>query len=94
MIVRVQYMAQLRDAVGRADEVLEIPEGSSLGSLLVHLADRHGRDASPHLLAPDGKPQRSLLTVVNNLAVSPPSAGTTLLKPGDVVTLMPPIAGG
>jgi MoaD family protein len=94
MNVRIQYMAQLRDAVGRADEELEIPAGSSLGSLLVQLAQRHGRDAAPHLLAPDGKPQRCLLTVVNNLAVSMPAAGTTVLKPGDIVTLMPPIAGG
>jgi MoaD family protein len=94
MKIRVQYLAQLRDAVGRADEVLEIPDGSSLASLLVQLAELYGARAKPHLLAANGTPQRSLLTIVNELAVSPPAANATELKPGDVVILMPPIAGG
>lgn len=94
MNVRVQYMAQLRDAVGRAEEELEIPEGSSLGTLLVHLAERHGPEAKRHLITSGGEPQRCLLAVINNLAVAPPAVVVTILKPGDVVTLMPPIAGG
>jgi MoaD family protein len=87
-------MAQLRDAIGRAEEELEFPEGSSVAHLLVELAARHGEETSPHLITSAGEPQRGLLAIVNDRAVAGPSTLVTVLQHGDVITLMPPIAGG
>lgn len=93
MKLRVQYTAQLRTATGRPEEVVELPEGSSLAALLGHLAANLDGAAS-HLLSADGQAHRSLLIVVNDSAIASHHAAATLLRTGDVVTLLPPIAGG
>jgi molybdopterin converting factor small subunit len=93
MNLRVQYMAQLRTTVGRIEECAELPEGSRLLDLLVHLASVHA-PAKSHLLADSGQARPSLLMVVNDSAVPARDAAATVLRAGDVVTLLPPIAGG
>jgi molybdopterin converting factor small subunit len=94
MRLRVQYTAQLRTVVGRTEEEVELPEGSSLAELLVHLASELRREAAPFLLTAGGELQPSLLVAVNTGAVSSRDARAVLVGPGDVVTLLPPIAGG
>lgn len=93
MKLRVQYMAQLRGAVGRAEEVVDVSEGTSLAELLSQLAATH-HAARIQLVTEAGLARPSLLVVVNDSAVSSREAATTLLHPDDVVTLLPPIAGG
>jgi sulfur-carrier protein len=93
MKLRVQYTAQLRTAAGRPEDEVELPEGSTLAELLAHLASKLN-GAAPHLIAEGGRTPRSLLIVVNDVAVPAHAAATTLLAPGDVITLLPPIAGG
>jgi sulfur-carrier protein len=94
MKVRVQYTAQMRTAAGRSDEEVELEEGSSLRALLSHLAERLGPAAAAHLITAAGETQGSLLIVVNDSAVASRLSSTTVLRAGDVVTLLPPIAGG
>lgn len=93
MKLRVQYMAQLRTVIGRAEEAVELPEGARLSELLVHLAATHN-EARSHVVTDTGHARPSLLIVVNEAAVSAREAATTILHPNDVVTLLPPIAGG
>ena len=93
MKLRVEYMAQLRAAAGCAHQVVELPAGSSLADLLAHLAGGFAESRS-HLLTSSGQIQPSLLVVVNNTAVSTRDAAVTELCDGDVITLLPPIAGG
>lgn len=94
MKLRVQYMAQLRTALGISEEEIELPEGPSLLALLRHLAERHGENAACHLLTAGGAPQPGLLMVVNGTAQYPRQADAIVLRPHDTVMLMPPIAGG
>ena len=94
MKLRVQYSAQLRTAVGRSYDELELPDGSSLAALLDHLASRLDEAAAAHLMAPGGAIRPSLLIVVNDSAAPVHAAAVTALKHGDVVLLLPPIAGG
>jgi molybdopterin synthase sulfur carrier subunit len=93
MKLRVQYTAQLRTAVGRPEDELELPEGSSLTILVGHLAQRL-HDVAAHLIAADGQINRNLLVVVNGQVVGQSEAATTVLHDKDVVLLLPPIAGG
>ncbi len=93
MNLRVQYMAQLRAAVGRTEEAVELPEGNSLADLLNQLADTHS-EARSHFVTETGQARPSLLMVVNDSAVSAREAATTALHSEDVVILLPPIAGG
>ena len=94
MKLRVQYMGQLRTAAGRSEEEIELPESTSLTTLLSKLASRLGDGAAPHLVTAAGHAQGGLLIVVNGSAIAAPHAAATLLRPGDIVTLLPPIAGG
>lgn len=94
MRFRVQYTAQLRTVVGRAEEEIELPEGCNLAAVLVHVAQQLRREAAPYLLAASGDVQPSLLVAVNHTAVAPSEAGTRTIREGDIVMLMPPIAGG
>lgn len=93
MKLRVQYMAQLRTVIGRAEEVVELPESSRLSDLLHLLATVH-REAGSHFVTDTGQPRPSLLIVVNESAVSAREAEATVLHSNDVVILLPPIAGG
>jgi molybdopterin converting factor small subunit len=91
---KVQYAAQLRAAVGCSEEVLDLPEGSSLADLLRYVALKSSCDAVPFLLTPGGDVQPSLLIAVNNGAIQSDDASDVRINTGDVVMLMPPIAGG
>jgi molybdopterin converting factor small subunit len=94
MKVLVQYTAQLRAAFGTAEEEIVLPDGGTLAALIVYLAGERCREAAPHLLTPAGDPQPSLLIALNKKAVPAREARTVTLHAADVVTLMPPIAGG
>jgi molybdopterin converting factor small subunit len=93
MRLQVKYTAQLRAALQRAEEVVELPDASYLSELLTHLAERH-QAGRPHLLSGSGQISASLLIVVNESAVPASNAGSVQLKENDVVLLLPPIAGG
>ena len=94
MKLRVHYSAQLRAAVGRPHDELDLPDGSSLAALLDHLVGSFDETARMHLVSPGGGIRPSLLVVVNDAAASVQAAGSTKLEHGDVVLLLPPIAGG
>lgn len=94
MRLRVQYTAQLRTAIGRSEEEIELPEGSSLYDLIALLASDRHRETAPFLLRPGGEMQPSLLVTVNTRAVPAGEARSMRISAGDVVMLMPPIAGG
>jgi molybdopterin converting factor small subunit len=94
MKVCVEYTAQMRMIAGASREHIELPEESTLATLIGQLAARWGSEGGAHLLAQNGQPLRSLLIVVNDVVVSPAAALRTNLASGDIVTLLPPIAGG
>lgn len=93
MNLSVQYTAQLRPLLARSEERVMLPEGSHLENLLAHLAEREPA-AAPHLLTSAGQMRPSLLVALNGSAVAARDAATIALADGDIVTLMPPIAGG
>ncbi|HEY8944204.1 MAG TPA: molybdopterin converting factor subunit 1 [Polyangiaceae bacterium] len=82
MIVRVLYFAALRDLVGVREEQLELPDSPlSLTDLLAHLVERHA--------ALSGRLQQ--VRVARNETFA------NLVDPvshGDVIALIPPVAGG
>jgi molybdopterin synthase catalytic subunit len=81
MEIRVLFFGVLKDLVGRADEVLSLPQGSVLGDVLEHYESR-----VPRLKALSS----SLALSINQEYAGP----TVLLKAGDEVALLPPVSGG
>jgi molybdopterin converting factor small subunit len=94
MKLHVKYTGQLRTTVGRSEEDVELAEGSNLGALLRHIAAQLGSEAAPHLVGTNDQIPHSLLVVINERAIAGHAADSTVLHESDVVTLLPPIAGG
>lgn len=93
MKVLVQYTAQLRAAIGRSEEYVDLPDAATLRDLLVQLAAAC-EAAGSHLVTEAGEPRPSLLVVLNNIATPAGGAASIALRAGDTVTLLTPIAGG
>jgi molybdopterin synthase sulfur carrier subunit len=80
--VSVLYFAGLRDAVGLAEEALELPAPvRTVGALCDHLAALH----------PSYADHRSSVRVARNEAFA---SDDDRLDDGDVIALIPPVAGG
>lgn len=94
MKVRVEYSAQLRTALGRTAEDVDLPDAATVRELLMQLAATCGDDAAQHLVTDAGDLRPSLLVIVNDVATPARRSASTRLRPGDVVTLLPPVSGG
>jgi molybdopterin converting factor subunit 1 len=82
--VRVLYFAGLRDALGLSEETVELPPppaSMTVGDLCAHLAERHRAYAE----------RRDHVRVARNEAFADASEA---LAEGDVVAMIPPVAGG
>jgi sulfur-carrier protein len=81
-MIRVVYLARLRDAFGHASE--EIPTARSVADLLTQLRARGGAFA---VELAEGKAYK----IAVNKALAKPDAP---LKAGDEVAFLPPVTGG
>jgi sulfur carrier protein ThiS len=94
MKIRVQYKGQLRTLLNCSEEEIELPDGGTVASLLNSLSQHHAGTTAQPLLIVSGRAPTSLLIVVNEAAIPAQQFSTAILRAGDVVTLLPPIAGG
>lgn len=94
MNVRVEFTGQLRTAIGRASQWIEMPEAATVGMLLVELTRYYGDDVRPHLVNAANQGQPSLLVAINGAAFPSRQAAATILREDDTIVLLPPIAGG
>jgi molybdopterin converting factor subunit 1 len=82
LAVQVLYFGGLRDALGITEEALALPQHvRTVGDLCGHLADRHRVYAN----------HRASVRVARNEAFA---ANDEALSDGDVIALIPPVAGG
>lgn len=81
MRVRLLYFAVLRDITGKSEEIIDLPDGTRAQEIWERLRNRHDQ------LAGYEKPP---MTAVNESYVSPDE----LLRDGDEVAFIPPVAGG
>ena len=82
MSVRVLYFAGLRDAVGVAEESLVLPaDVETIGALADHLAAKHSAYAA----------RRGHVRIARNESFA---SADDPVADGDVIALIPPVAGG
>jgi molybdopterin synthase catalytic subunit len=81
MLLRIRYFAVVRERLGRDEDTLEVPAGTSAAGALDALVTRH----------PALAPLRAYLQVAVNQSMA--SAGQVLAD-GDELALIPPVAGG
>lgn len=84
MSIKILYFASLREALGRAEETLELPPTvTTVGALRNHLVAR-----GEAWVALDS--HRNLRSAVNQQVAGPEAA----IGPGDEVAFFPPVTGG
>jgi len=81
MRVRLLYFAVLRDITGKSEEVLELPEGTRALEVWSRLRRDHNQPAGY---------EKPPMTAVNESYVP----ADQLLRDGDEVAFIPPVAGG
>lgn len=80
MEVTVRFFAQDREALGRGTRVMELPEGSSVADLLERLRAEMS----------NGRPPGSAVVAVDHEY----AAHDRVLRGGEEIALIPPVAGG
>jgi len=84
-MIKILYLAKLRDDLGTSGESLDLPAGvTTVEDLRVHLMARGG--AWREALASNGS-----LCVAVNFDIAQPATG---IKPGDEIAFFPPVTGG
>ncbi len=81
MRIRVLFFGLLKDVCGRADDLLELPEGATAGSVFDHYAS----------VFPRLREMASSVVIALNHEFSPV---TTPVSDGDEVAFLPPVSGG
>lgn len=81
MKIRLLYFAVLRDIAGRSEAELSLPEGTTAREVWQRLRNEHTRLAD--FLQPP-------MTAINESYAAP----DTVLRDGDELAFIPPVAGG
>ncbi|HEU0093096.1 MAG TPA: molybdopterin converting factor subunit 1 [Vicinamibacteria bacterium] len=81
MRVRIRLFASLREAVGRSEVELDLPNGATAEEAWERLAGEH----------PELAPRRARLTAAVNRTYAP---FDTPLRDGDELVFVPPVSGG
>ncbi len=92
MKITIHYMAQLKQAAGKASEQMELDGPCKVSDLVRRLAEQHGDSLRRLLLDPTGALQPTNLFFLGDSQIQP--SDPVQLKDGDVVTVLSPIAGG
>jgi molybdopterin converting factor subunit 1 len=81
MKIRLLFFAVLRDIAGRDEKVIVVPEGTRAGDVWLRLRDRHP-ELRDYIQPP--------MIAVNESYVG----AEELLRDGDELAFIPPVAGG
>lgn len=92
MRVTIKYLAQLRHAAGIAAEDIDIESPCTLPRLLTTLAQRAESALGRFLLHARSGVQPAILVFHGDTLIR--SDSELILKEGDTITLLPPMAGG
>lgn len=93
--ITVKAYATIREAIGEYGIItVELSEYATIKSLLETLSKRFGEKFILEVLEPDGSPKKTLKIFVNGRDIEFLDGLSTMLKEGDEVALIPPVAGG
>lgn len=90
--IQTKYYAVLRERLGKSSEEFDLPEGSSILDFLEKLRETYGRVLAD--LFEGGGLRAGFALALNGENLDRSLWASTRLKEGDVVVVLPPIAGG
>lgn len=92
MKVTVGYLSILRDATGKKDEVLELPEGSTVRSLMDALMEKYG-DRLKAFLEPDSEVSQGIIVTLNGELLSAGDMERRIPDRAVLLVGLPPFGG-
>jgi len=95
MKITVKAFATIREALGTFGRIMiEFPEEVTIKNLLETLSEKFGEKFDAEVLDADGLPKKTVKIFVNGRDIEFLNGLSTVLKDGDEVALVPPVAGG
>ncbi len=96
--VKINFVGVLQRIVGRREEVVSVPENTTLGDLLRELIARHGRELEEHLLENGNLAALATVLINGRNALSQGGLQAKLTDGSEshveIVVLGPPLMGG
>ena len=92
MKLQVLFTTQLKTALGRGRDEIELPGSPTVRDLLEHLGELHGDAFRQFVWDRPGELRQSMLICVGSECVGRDL--TTVLSEGDEITLLSPVSGG
>ena len=93
--VIVKTILGLKQIIGHGQTEVLVPDGCTLKKLISSLVKIHGQDLAESLFKPGGsRMQPHIRLLVNGRDIGFLQGLQTILKDGDEVHLLPPVAGG
>lgn len=92
MKIRVKYTAQLKKEAGISKQEIEIADKSSFQNLIAVLAQSQNEKFRDMIFDNQGAYRHSIMLVLNGSQIN--YNDSIILKDGDEIMLMSPIAGG
>ena len=95
MKVKVQFFAAVRELVGSREEIVELPDRSTVKALLDSLVKIHGGRLRDYLYDPmTGELRLAVQLLIGDRPVSVLDGLSTVLQDGSVFAIIPPVGGG
>ncbi len=92
MKIKIKYTAQLKKAIGKAEDLVDVNEGINIEGILNHLNKIYSKEFANIVFNQDGQFMNAVLLILNGKQIAFNSEKE--VKENDVITIMSPIAGG
>lgn len=91
VLVKLKYMAPLLRIVNQTEEEVSLKEGSTVETLIRHLAAKHGPAFKEYFYNKEDKPKLELIIIINSRFINDLK---TVLTNGAEIVFTSPIGGG
>ena len=92
--IEVRLYAMLREIANKKIDKVSLPEKSSIRDLLGAMITKYGADFEWYIYDSEKQPRSYLSYLVNGININSLNGFETILKDGDVLSILPPVGGG
>jgi MoaD family protein len=94
MRVTVRYFTVLREITEKREEEIDTEENSTVGDVLKSLNAKYGKEFERYILSGKRRKGLKLIFLINGQNIEKLEGSKTKFQSGDVLVIMPPVAGG
>lgn len=94
MRITIRYFTMLREITGKRKEEIDAKEDSTIEDLLNRLDRKYGKKFEEYIFSGRKHKGLRLLFLLNGKNIEQLDGFKTILQSGNVLTIIPPVAGG